>query len=112
MRQFASRPGTTLPGGLAIGVRDTGCGIRPEDTEAVFENFGQARHDLAVREKGTGLGLMIVQRIVRDHGGRIDVESEVGRGTTFKIRLPRQKLVALELPPAGGADSGSTPRSS
>ena len=86
-------------------VSDTGSGIAADQLNRLFQPFH------TTKAKGTGLGLMIVQRIVRDHGGRIDVESEVGRGTTFKIRLPRHKLIALELPPAGGVatEPGSEP---
>ncbi len=96
--------GTILPDGrLAIGVRDTGCGIRPEDTEAVFENFGQARHDLAVREKGTGLGLPIVRSLMRAHGGDAILDSVLGIGTTVYLTLPRERVIdfglAIEPPP-------------
>lgn len=66
-----------------ITVADTGCGIPPEQLSRLFQPFQ------TTKERGSGLGLMVVQRIVRDHGGRIDFESAVNRGTTFKIWLPR-----------------------
>lgn len=75
-----------------ISVSDTGSGIATDQLSRLFQPFH------TTKEKGTGLGLMIVQRIVRDHGGRIDVESDVGHGTMFKIRLPRQKRLPRELP--------------
>ncbi len=63
-------------------VTDTGGGIPQEQINRIFEPF------YTTKKKGSGLGLMIVQRIVRTHGGRIEVESQVGRGTTFRIWLP------------------------
>jgi signal transduction histidine kinase len=68
--------------GVWVGVTDTGGGIPPEQINRIFEPF------FTTKEMGTGLGLMIVQRIVRAHGGRIELESHVGRGTTFRIWLP------------------------
>jgi len=65
-----------------ISIADTGGGIPQEQINRIFEPF------YTTKEKGTGLGLMIVQRIVRAHGGRIELESKVGRGTTFRIWLP------------------------
>lgn len=65
-----------------VSVRDTGGGIPPEQISRIFEPF------YTTKKKGTGLGLMIVQRIVRDHGGRIELESRVGQGTNFKVWLP------------------------
>jgi PAS domain S-box-containing protein len=65
-----------------ISVSDTGRGIPPEQINHIFEPF------YTTKKKGTGLGLMIVQRIVRQHGGHIELESHVGQGTTFRIRLP------------------------
>lgn len=61
---------------------DTGHGISPEQVGRIFEPY------YTTKTEGSGLGLMIVQRIVRDHGGMIDVESDVGRGTTVRIKLP------------------------
>ncbi len=68
--------------GVWVSVVDTGGGIPQEQINRIFEPF------YTTKKKGSGLGLMIVQRIVRAHGGRIDLESHVGRGTTFRIWLP------------------------
>jgi PAS domain S-box-containing protein len=65
-----------------VSVADTGGGIPQEQLNRIFEPF------YTTKKKGSGLGLMIVQRIVRAHRGRIDLESHVGRGTTFRIWLP------------------------
>jgi signal transduction histidine kinase len=65
-----------------VSVADTGGGIPQERINRIFEPF------YTTKKKGTGLGLMIVQRIVRAHNGRIELESNVGRGTTFRIWLP------------------------
>jgi len=65
-----------------VSVADTGGGIPEEKINRIFEPF------YTTKKKGTGLGLMIVQRIVRAHGGHIEVESQVGRGTTFRLWLP------------------------
>jgi two-component system, sporulation sensor kinase E len=80
--------------GVWISVADTGGGIPQEQINRIFEPF------FTTKEKGSGLGLMIVQRIVRAHGGRIELESQVGRGTTFRIWLPlhERKPKLLEAP--------------
>jgi PAS domain S-box-containing protein len=67
---------------LWVSVTDTGGGISQEKISRIFEPF------FTTKKSGTGLGLMIVQRIVRAHAGRIELESHVGRGTTFRIWLP------------------------
>ena len=68
--------------GVWVSVTDTGGGIPQEQINRIFEPF------YTTKKKGSGLGLMIVQRIVRAHNGRIELESHVGRGTTFRIWLP------------------------
>jgi signal transduction histidine kinase len=65
-----------------VSVADTGGGIPQEQINRIFEPF------FTTKKKGTGLGLMIVQRIVRAHGGRVEVESHVNRGTTFRVWFP------------------------
>jgi PAS domain S-box-containing protein len=65
-----------------VSVTDTGGGIAQEQINRIFEPF------YTTKKKGSGLGLMIVQRIVRAHNGRIELESHVGRGTTFRVWLP------------------------
>ncbi len=75
-------------GFVEIAVSDTGIGIAPEDREAIFEEFRQARSDYARKREGTGLGLTLAKRFVELHGGRIRVESEVGKGSTFTFTLP------------------------
>jgi len=77
---------------VAVSFIDTGHGIAPEHIGRVFEPY------FTTKTEGTGLGLMIVQRIVREHGGTLDVESDIGRGTTVRLKLPltekRTRLLA------------------
>ena len=84
--------------GVWVSVEDTGNGIPQEQINRIFEPF------YTTKEKGSGLGLMIVQRIIRAHGGRIELESHVGRGTTFRVWLPQRRLLAASPPPASAAD--------
>ena len=74
---------------IEVTLRDTGCGIAPEDLPNVFDRFfrSQMTGDEAV--EGTGLGLSIVKSIVEQHGGRVWVESVIDEGTTFSFVLPR-----------------------
>jgi PAS domain S-box-containing protein len=83
-----------------VSVADTGAGIPADQVKRIFEPF------YTTKKKGSGLGLMIVQRIVRDHGGGIELESRVDEGSTFRIWLPLQErgprlLSAGTAPPAG-----------
>ena len=70
------------PTHVIVSFIDSGHGIAPEEIGQLFEPY------FTTKENGTGLGLMIVQRIVREHGGTIEVESDKDRGTTFRIKLP------------------------
>jgi two-component system cell cycle sensor histidine kinase PleC len=81
-------------GGMEVGVSDTGAGIDPADVATVFEAFGQGRHDIAVNEKGTGLGLPIVRGLVEAHGGKVTLDSVLGKGTTVICTFPRERLSA------------------
>ncbi len=82
---------------VAIAFKDTGPGIAPERLANMFEPYS------TTKAEGSGLGLMIVQRIVRDHGGQLEVRSEPQAGTTFTIFLPRenQRIRLLEAHRAG-----------
>jgi PAS domain S-box-containing protein len=75
-------------GAIEVSVTDTGTGIAPDDQPKVFEQFVQVGDTLTGKPKGTGLGLPICKQIVEHHGGRIWVESEVGKGSTFAFTLP------------------------
>ncbi|HXT10160.1 MAG TPA: ATP-binding protein [Candidatus Angelobacter sp.] len=78
--------------GVWLSVADTGGGIPQEQINRIFEPF------FTTKKKGSGLGLMIVQRIIRAHDGRIELESHVGRGTTFRIWLPLHERKPRLLP--------------
>lgn len=73
---------------IAVSVADTGIGIAPENCTKVFDRFHQIGDTLTDKPPGTGLGLSICKEIIEHHGGRIWVESEPGKGSTFKFTLP------------------------
>ncbi len=73
-----------------VSVTDTGIGIATEDQEAIFEEFRQVGSNYAHKREGTGLGLTLTRKFVEVHGGKIWVESEVGKGSKFTFTLPLQ----------------------
>lgn len=83
---------------IEITVRDTGVGIAPEDQAKVFEEFFQVRGPLQVDQKGSGLGLPYARRVSRALGGDITLVSEVGKGSTFTVRLPVRWQALLRAP--------------
>ncbi|AFZ57362.1 hybrid sensor histidine kinase/response regulator [Anabaena cylindrica FACHB-243] len=76
----------TKQSGILIEVADTGYGISPEDQATVFERFRQGRN----KRSGSGLGLHLSQRIVEAHGGKIELSSELSKGSIFTVRLPKE----------------------
>ena len=81
-------------GEVVIEVADSGSGIAPEDLLKIFDPF------FTTKERGTGLGLATVHRIVEGHGGRVEVTSNPGKGSAFRIRLPTGAAEPLNAPPA------------
>ena len=79
-------------GDMVFGVRDTGIGMDPSTQLRVFQSFGGGRHDVAVAEKGTGLGLTIVKGLIEAHGGSVDLDSRPRQGTCVTIFLPAARL--------------------
>ncbi|HVO19502.1 MAG TPA: ATP-binding protein [Anaeromyxobacter sp.] len=92
-----------IEGGVEARIGDTGGGIPPGDLTRIFEPF------YSTKERGTGLGLSFTQQVIEEHGGTIQCQSEVGRGTTFVLRLP---AAGGEARPAGDGVAGEeAPRS-
>jgi len=78
--------GDADPGRFVLRVRDTGSGIAPEDLDHIFDVFFSTKGS-----KGTGLGLAVTLKTIREHGGEVQVDSTVGRGTEFRLVLPRHR---------------------
>jgi two-component system, OmpR family, phosphate regulon sensor histidine kinase PhoR len=84
IRVFARRQHRTV----VIGVQDRGLGIAPGDRRRIFETFVRGDEAMRAGIRGVGIGLALVERIAEAHGGRVDVESDVGRGSTFMLVIP------------------------
>jgi signal transduction histidine kinase len=82
--------------GVEIAVVDTGIGIAPDQQALVFEEFRQAGGDVLRKAEGTGLGLALVKRFVELHGGMVTLDSEPGRGSTFRFTLPQHEVKVLQ----------------
>jgi signal transduction histidine kinase len=96
---------TAENGSFTVAVCDTGPGISPSDQDKIFEEFQQADNSATKRKGGTGLGLSIAKRIIGMHGGRIWVESDVGKGSTFAFTIPvkvERQLTSHEQAHPGG----------
>ncbi len=91
---------------VVVRVTDTGPGIRPEDREAVFAEFYQARAGLDHRERGLGLGLAIVRRLSDLLGYRIEFQSTLGHGTTFELTVPGRYVTAAAGGPGAAPEVG------
>ncbi|MEM7657642.1 MAG: response regulator, partial [Bacteroidota bacterium] len=75
---------------ILIQLADTGKGIPAEQLPYIFDRFYQVKGETALAQPGTGIGLALVKELVSLHGGSIEVQSEVGQGTSFRLRIPRQ----------------------
>ena len=86
------------PGGAALMVRDTGIGIAPEHLPRLTERFYRVDRARARAKGGSGLGLSIVKHGLQRHGGRLEIESEEGRGSTFTAHFPARRILARATP--------------
>jgi PAS domain S-box-containing protein len=92
-------------------VEDTGIGIAPQDHEVIFETFIQLENPLTRKHGGSGLGLCFVAEILKAHGSTIELTSELGKGATFRFRLPRvREETDGELATAAGSTRETTAR--
>ena len=88
-----------LGNGFAIQIADTGIGIAPEDIPKALAPFQQIKSDLDRSNRGTGLGLSLTKSLTELHGGSLDIESEVGKGTTVTVRFPAERIMPENVKP-------------
>jgi two-component system sensor histidine kinase SenX3 len=95
---------------IEIDVTDQGIGIAPHDVDRIFERFYRADQARSRSTGGTGLGLAIVKHIATNHGGRVDVTSSLGDGSTFTLKLPARPPEAPQpLPVSLEIEAGANP---
>lgn len=104
----AARAASDAKGTVSIAVFDTGIGIAQSDLERVFEDFVMLDSSFQRTAEGSGLGLSICRRLARAMGGEITLESTVGRGSCFTLRLPLEFVPQVKLPPPPEAAARST----
>lgn len=97
----------TTGSGIRIEIRDSGVGIAEDQLPFIFDEFFQVGVARNTTREGYGLGLAIVQRIAKLLGSRVEVQSQVGKGSTFALELPR--AIATEQAPPGEASAASSP---
>jgi PAS domain S-box-containing protein len=83
----------TDAGGMALSVKDTGIGIAEKDLRRVLSPFEQVRDHHMVSQEGTGLGLFLTQALAHMHGGQLEIESELGKGTQVTVTLPPERVL-------------------
>jgi len=81
-------------------VSDTGIGISKQDFEKVFTKFEQIKNDMTGSLKGTGLGLALSRRLMEIHGGKLELESVPGSGTTVSMIIPEERILPRKVPTA------------
>jgi signal transduction histidine kinase len=79
-----------------VAVADTGIGIAADDCERIFERFYRANDGRVAKITGTGLGLTIAREVARLHGGDVTVESQLNKGSTFRLLLPMKAAAVRE----------------
>jgi signal transduction histidine kinase len=95
--------GKVTNGRVQVEVRDTGIGVAPLDQPRLFEKFYRGGQREAYLQRGSGLGLAIVKSIIERHGGRISVESVLGKGSVFSVEIPARQGV-----PEAGEKTGTS----
>ena len=91
---IATKIDRSLDGGLAIQIADTGIGMAPEDIPKALAPFQQIKNDLNRGNRGTGLGLSLTKSLTELHGGSLDIQSEIGVGTTVTVQFPAERVVS------------------
>jgi two-component system phosphate regulon sensor histidine kinase PhoR len=86
---------TAAEGRVRISVKDNGGGIERTEHKRIFQKFYRVDDRLARQKEGSGLGLAIVDHIVRAHGGRVELESELGKGSTFSLVLAAENVAPV-----------------
>ncbi|MFP3940376.1 MAG: ATP-binding protein [Thermoanaerobaculia bacterium] len=113
IRAFRGGPGDPAGGEAILEVEDTGQGIPEEALPRIFDRFYQVGFEgfEPGRTRGTGIGLALVRELVELHGGRVEVASEVGRGSTFRLCLPRSREAPVPLEDGAEPEPASPPDS-
>jgi signal transduction histidine kinase len=93
----------TEPGWVCLAITDTGIGMTEQELERIFTRFYQSDRSITRRYGGIGLGLTLVRAVIEEHSGRIEVESQLGQGSRFIIRLSAQSPAAQEAQPVEDA---------